>query len=271
MNMQLTTKSGYAAINGLKLYYEVRGQGEPLVYIHPAISYGGGKDLTALTRHHTLITMDLQGHGRTADVADRPMSLEQNAKDVVALLDYLGIAKADVLGESYGGATAALIALHHPDRVGRVATYGATFGPNKDALNFNMLKFDAPPTPDSSCFRFQRAAYEAIAPDPAYWPKFWNKSMGITWEGFAREVLASIQAPLLIVLGDRDFVRLEHVVETLKIIPNAELAVIPDAGHFALFSEPERVLPVIEHFLSKPDHRAPVATAAVGYQPGRSR
>ncbi len=271
MNIQLSKKSGYAAINGLNLYYEVHGQGVPLVYIHPAKSHGAGKDLTPLTQHHTLITVDLQGHGRTADIADRPISLEQNAKDIVGLLDYLGIAQADILGESYGGATAVLIAVHHPERVGRVATYGATFGPNKDALNFNMLKFDSPPTPDSSCFQFQRAAYEAVAPDPGYWPKFWKKSIGITWEGFSREELASIRAPVLIVLGDRDFVRLEHVVDTLRVIPHAELAVIPDAGHFALFSEPGRVLPVIEHFLRKPEQRAPVATAGVGYQPGQTR
>jgi pimeloyl-ACP methyl ester carboxylesterase len=76
---------------------------------------------------------------------------------------------------------------------------------------------------------------------------------------------------VLILLGDRDFVRLEHAVETLKLIPNAELAVIPDAGHFALYSEPERVIPIVQHFLEKPERRTPVATAGMGYHPGETR
>ena len=81
----------------------------------------------------------------------------------------------------------------------------------------------------------------------------------------------SIKAPVLIVVGDHDFVRVEHALETSKIIPNAELAVIPDAGHFVLFSEQERVIPVVKHFLKKPEKRFPLATAGMGYHPGETR
>ncbi|PWB67452.1 MAG: hypothetical protein C3F14_02140 [Deltaproteobacteria bacterium] len=83
--------------------------------------------------------------------------------------------------------------------------------------------------------------------------------------------LNSARAPVLIVLGDHDFVRLEHAVETFKRIPNAELAVIPDAGHYVLFSEQERVVPIIKHFLEKPGRKIPIATAGTGYQPGETR
>jgi len=83
--------------------------------------------------------------------------------------------------------------------------------------------------------------------------------------------LASIEAPLLIALGDRDFVRVEHAVETARLIPNAELAVVPDAGHFALMSEPERVIPIVKYFLEKTEKRNPVATAGMGYHPGETR
>jgi pimeloyl-ACP methyl ester carboxylesterase len=215
--------------------------------------------------------MDLQGHGCTADLPDRPLSLQQHATDVVALLKHLGISKADFFGESYGGAVATLIALHHPELVGRVATFGATFGPPNTALNMEMLQMQNPPTPDSNAYAFQRENYKKIAPDPNYWPKFWNKVSAIQWEGFSKEELASIKAPLLIALGDHDFVRLEHAVETFHLIPNAELAVIPDAGHFTLFSEPHKVIPVIENFLKKEEKRVPIATAEMGYAPGKTR
>ena len=259
---------GYAPINGLKVYYEIQGTGDPLVYIPPVFGRAGLKSFPALLENHSVITIDLQGHGRTADIPERPMTLQQNTKDVVGLLKHLGISKADFFGESYGGVMATMIAVHHPELARRVATYGATFGPPQVAHNMEMLRMSAAPTPDSSAFQFQRESYKKVAPDPDYWPKFWIKVCSIPWGGFSNEELASINVPFLIVLGDHDFVRLEHAVDTLKLIPNAELAVIPDAGHFALFSEPERVIPVVEHFLKKPEKKIPVATAETGYHPG---
>ena len=110
-----------------------------------------------------------------------------------------------------------------------------------------------------------------MAPDSDYWPKIWEKIVGIQWEGFSGEQLASIKAPVLIVVGDQDFVRIEHAAETFKRIPNAELAVIPDASHFVLFSEPDRVIPVVKYFLEKPAKRYPLATAGMGYHPGETR
>src|ERR1700743_731572 len=102
---------GYAPVNGLKMYYEIEGAGNPLVYIPPVLGVAGVNSVPALTYTHSVITADLQGHGRTADIPDRPITLEQNAKDVVGLLKHLGISKADFFGESYGGATAILIAV----------------------------------------------------------------------------------------------------------------------------------------------------------------
>ena len=110
-----------------------------------------------------------------------------------------------------------------------------------------------------------------MAPDPDYWPEFWGKVCSIQWGGFSNQELASIKAPFLIGIGDHDFVRLEHAVETLNLIPNAELAVIPDAGHFALFSEQERVIPVVRNFLEKPEKKIPIATAEMGYHPDETR
>ena len=162
---------------------------------------------------------------------------------MVGLLKYLGISKADFFGESYGGNTAAMIAVRYPEVVRRVATYGATFGPPQIALNPRTTHLHHPPTADSRNIQYQRDNYKRVAPDPAYWPKVFDKLGRLRWGGFSKEELASIQAPMLIVLGDRDFVRLEHALETVKLIPNAELAVIPDARHFTLSSEPKKVIP----------------------------
>lgn len=84
-----------------------------------------------------------------------------------------------------------------------------------------------------------------------------DRVRAIQWEGFSKEELASIKAPILIVAGDYDFVRVEHAVETSKVIPNAELAVIPSASHFVLYSEQERVIPIIKHSLEKPKKQIP--------------
>ena len=110
-----------------------------------------------------------------------------------------------------------------------------------------------------------------MAPDPDAWPPIFDKLGRIRWDGFSNDELASIQAPMLIALGDRDFVRLEHALETVRLIPNAELAVIPSASHFALFSEQERVIPIVKHFLEKAEKSLPLATAETGYQPGETR
>lgn len=271
LDVKTAATHGYAPVNGLKMYYEIEGTGEPLVCIPPAFGYAGLNPYPALIESHRVITVDLQGHGRTVDIPERPLSIEQYADDVVGLLQHLGITKADLFGESYGGNTAVMIALRYPKLVGRVATYAATFGPPEIALNPGTTQFAEPPTAESSYIQFQRENYQKVAPDPAYWPRIFEKLGNIRWHGFSKDELASIQAPVLVALGDFDFVRLEHAVETVNRMPNAELAVIPDAGHFTLFSEPERVIPVVKHFLEKPAKRVPVSTAATGYHPGETR
>jgi pimeloyl-ACP methyl ester carboxylesterase len=263
--------TGYAPVNGLKMYYEIEGIGDPLVFIPPAFGFAGRESFPELVRNHSVITVDLQGNGRTADIPERPISIEQYAKDVVGLLKYLKISKADFLGESYGGDTAAMIAVRYPEFVGRVVTYSATFAPPPDTLDPETTYYDNTPTAETRDVQFQREGYKKVAPDPDYWPKVYEKVGGIQWKGFLEEELASIKAPILIVQGDHDFVRLEHSVETVKLIPHAELAVIPDASHFALSSEQERVIPIVKHFLEKPEERLPVAIANTGYHPGETR
>lgn len=263
--------AGYASVNGLKMYYEIEGAGDPLVYLPPAFGFAGLKSFPALAQSHSVITVDLQGHGRTADIPERPLSIGQHAKDVMGLLHHLGVSRTDFFGESYGAAIAIMLAVDRPELVGRVVACGAIFGPAPAAFNSDMLHFDHPPTPDSRGIRFQRESYAKVAPDPDYWPKLWEKVAGIEWKGFSSEQLASIKAPVLIVVGDHDFVRVEHAADAVRRIPGAELAVIPDASHFVLYSEPERVIPIVKHFLEKPAIRTPLATAETGFNPGETR
>jgi len=116
LHVETTATQGYAPVNGLKMYYEIEGTGDPLVCIPPAFGYAGVNSYPALVQSHTVVTVDLQGHGRTMDIPERPLSIEQYAKDVVGLLKYLGISKADFFGESYGGNAAAMIAIRYPER-----------------------------------------------------------------------------------------------------------------------------------------------------------
>jgi pimeloyl-ACP methyl ester carboxylesterase len=166
LDQPVTKAHGYAPVNGLQMYYEIDGTGEPLVYIPPAFGYAGLTSSPTLVERHSVITVDLQGHGRTADIAERPLSIGQHAKDVVGLLKHLGIAKADFLGQSYGGATALMIAVRYAAVVGRVATYGATFGPPQIAHNPEMVRFDVPPTADARAFASWRESYKKVAPRP---------------------------------------------------------------------------------------------------------
>jgi len=253
------------------MYYEIEGTGDPLVYIPPAFGYAGLKSFPELVQSHSLITVDLQGHGRTADIPDRPITFRQHAKDVVGLLKCLAISKADFFGESFGGVIATMIAIHFPELVGRVATYGATFGPPQIAVRPEVLHTEPKPTPDSRDIQFQRENYRRVAPDPDYWPIIWGKVVSNQWGGFSHEDLVSIQVPILIAVGDHDYGRLEHAIEAFELIPRAQLAVIPDASHFVLFSEQEKVIPVIKYFLEGPEERPPFATPGTGYHPGETR
>jgi pimeloyl-ACP methyl ester carboxylesterase len=267
----VTRRRGYAPVNGLNMYYEVEGTGDPLVFIPPAFGFSGQKSFPGLIQNHSVISVDLQGNGRTADIPDRVISIEQYAEDVVGLLKYLKISKADFLGESYGGDTAAMIAVRHPELVRRIVTYSATFAAPPATLDPAITRYDHAPTAETSDIQFQRESYKKFASDPDYWPKLYAKVTNIQWKGFSREELSSIKVPFLLIQGDHDFVLLEHSVAAFRLIPHGELAVIPSGSHFALSSEQERIIPIIKHFLEKSEDQLPLATANVGYHPGETR
>jgi pimeloyl-ACP methyl ester carboxylesterase len=258
-NAPIEKKTGYAPVNGLKMYYEISGTGKPAVYIHPAWSHASVHP--ALTKNRQWIAMDLQGHGRTADI-DRPLSFEQHADDVAALLKHLKIEQADFFGESLGGTVAVMMAVRHPEMVRRVAAYGASFS------NFGAR---AGLSADSDVIKFQRENYEKVAPDPKQWPTLFAKSLKMEWKGFSPDELNSIKAPVLVASGDHDYVPVERSLEWSRLIPNAQLAIIPEAGHYVLNVDPEKLLPTVARFLDAPMPGLPFSTPKTGYQPGVNR
>jgi pimeloyl-ACP methyl ester carboxylesterase len=256
-------KTGYAPVNGLTMYYEISGEGKPAVYIHPIVNHCGL--IPELTGNRQWIAMDLQGHGRTADI-DRPMTCEQHADDIAALLKHLKIEQADFFGDSFGGTIAAMMAVRHPQLVRRVVSHGGSLAP------YPGTSADRPRA-DSDVVKWQREEYQRVAPDPKQWSTLFDKATKslIAWKGFSPDQMKAIKAPVLIVCGDHDLIPVERCAEWSCMISNAHLAVIPDSGHFALFSEPEKLLPTVAAFFDAPTPKVPLGTAITGYYPGETR
>lgn len=255
----------YADVNGLRMYYEVHGDGFPLVLIHgggSTIETTFGRILPALAKSHRVIAVELQAHGHTADI-DRPLSFEQDADDVAALLERLGIPKADIFGFSNGASTTLHIALRHPELVRRIVVASTMY--RKDGAyqwlwdSFDHIDYDEMPKPLAHAFL-------QINPDTAGLHRMIDRDVARmrSFPDISEEDIASIQAPALIIAGDQDVVRPEHAVEMYRAMQHATLVILP-GGHGEYMGEittlkPGRhdypVLAIIEEFLGDSDARA---------------
>lgn len=243
----------YAAVNGLKMYYQAEGSGRPLVLIHGGvctIEDCMGPVRAALAAGRRTIAMEQQGHGRTADV-DRPLGYDQMTEDTAALLKQLKVEAADVVGYSMGGAIALRLALRHPGLVRKVSVFGTGYSgaayPPGFRDSFKTLKAEDIP----AAFR---QAYEKVAPNPKRWPALVEKIKGLVEnaEDLAPADLKAIRAPVLVMVGDADIVRAEHAVEMYRLIPNAKLGILPGSDHFAFVQRPDWIAAMIKAFLDAP-------------------
>lgn len=252
---------GYAAVNGLNMYYEIYGEGSPLVLIHgggSTIQSNFGKIIPLFAVRRKVIAVELQAHGRTND-RNADSSFEQDADDVATLLLHLNIDKADFLGFSNGGTTALQIAIRHPQIV------------NKLVLGSALAKRSGVP---SWFWDFMQAAtlehmpealktaYKEVAPDAAGLQVMHDRDAKrmVDFKDIPDEQISSIQKPVLIIIGDNDIINPEHALELSRMITGASLAIIP-GGHGeyigeittlqAGFNEKELVVPMIEKFLDK--------------------
>jgi pimeloyl-ACP methyl ester carboxylesterase len=249
------TASGYADVNGVHLYYETYGQGTPLVLLHGGvmtIDLSFATLIPTLARSHRVIGVELQGHGRTADI-DREVSPAAMASDVVGLLDHLGIERAHVLGHSMGGAVALELAVSYPQRV--LAVVPASVSVRAEGMHEDLTdpsrQATSPRMPTAQDFADMTAAYKRLSPHPEHFDE-WFAALAANQSdlrGWTDEQLAGITAPVLLVLGDRDFVTVEHGDLMLQLIPGSQLAVFPDTTHMQVTRRADLMLPVLAGFL----------------------
>jgi len=219
----------YAAVNGLSMYYEVHGEGPPLLLLHGGTGSIPIKWIPFFSSQFRVIAMEQMGHGRTADVIDRPFHFHDMAEDTVELMRELGIESAVIVGYSDGGIIGIDIAIHHPERVRKLAVTGANSqADGYTAENLEWARtFKPTDLPVSD-------AYARLSPDgPDHWPIVLERlqRMWPVEPNFTREEMQSIKAPTLIIIGDADIVTPEHAVEMFRTIPGAQLCVVPHAGH----------------------------------------
>ena len=247
----LHAEGRYAAVNGLRMYYEIHGSGRPLVLLH-----GGGSTietsfadaLPAFARTRQVIAFEQQGHGHTGDV-DRPFSFEQSADDTAALLRHLGIEQADLFGYSNGGSVAMQVAIRHPRLVRRLVVAAAMY--KRDGLPPGFWDSMRHATLESMPAEL-REAYLKTAPDPKKLQSFHDKCVQrmLDFKDWPPEVMRSIDAPTLVLVGDRDVVLPEHAVEMFHLLPHGQLAVLPGTDHMQLVKR--WPVATIEGFLDAP-------------------
>jgi pimeloyl-ACP methyl ester carboxylesterase len=258
---QIKNDSGYASVNGLKMYYEIHGEGAPLVLIHgggSTIQTSFGKILPLLAQHYKVIAVELQAHGHTSD-RDSPESFEQDADDVVGLLAYLKIPKAHLLGFSNGGHTAMQIGISHPEIVNKLIIVSAFYKRDGAMKGF----FEGMENANLGNMPAQlKEAYLKINNDTAGLQNMFNKDRArmLHFKDWNDEDLASIKSPSLIIAGDKDVVTTDHAVKMSHIIPNSQLMILPGThgsfiGEICAAEEgskmPEATVTMIKEFLNK--------------------
>jgi len=224
-----------ASVNGLHMYYEIHGAGPPLLLLHGGTGSIPETWIPSFAPPFQVIAPEQMGHGRTADVMDRPFHYHDMAEDSVELMRQLGIESAVVIGYSDGGIIGLDMAIHHPERVTKLAITGANSRTDGyTAKNLEWVRtFDPDDEPVSD-------SYQRLSPDGAeHWPIFLGRlrPMWAAEPRFTSEQLGRIAAPTLIIVGDADIVTPEHAVEMFRTIPGAQLCVVPHAGHGVMPTE----------------------------------
>jgi len=262
IDMNKNSKGSYAAVNGLKLYYEIHGAGRPLVLLHGALSTPRSERFCRPLPRPDRSSPSSSRHMGTADI-DRPLTEEQMAEDTAALLRQLKLETADFFGYRMGSEIALELALRHPKLVRKLVLAspgyrrGGVYSENWEAIESSKVE-------DLAGSVFQ-AAYARAAPKPEDWPTLFakNKQRDRAFRGWSPEEIQAIKTPTLLIIGDSDIVRPEHATELFRLLgggvvggvaglPNAQLAVLPGTTHLTLVDRAEWLLSMITKFLDAP-------------------
>ena len=256
------SNSGYVPVNGIKVYYEVYGEGRPLVLLHGAfmtIDMNWGQLIPELSKTRKVIAIELQGHGHT-QYSDRKLSHTTLASDVEGVMDFLKIDSADVAGYSFGGAVAYQFAIQSPKRLRKLVIISSTYKSNGwlPELNnaFKNMK------PELFANSPMKAAYDAVAPDKTKWTKFLEQMIAYAGEPFnlGDANISKIAAPVLIIAGDNDGLDKIELIKTYQLLgggvigdfapmPKSQLAIVPSQGHVSLMMQTTTILSYLNSFL----------------------
>jgi pimeloyl-ACP methyl ester carboxylesterase len=246
------------------MYYEIRGQGEPVVLLHGAFmaisnNFHWAEWIGELSKTRKVIAIEMQGHGRTADTG-RDFTYDNLADDVAALLDYLKIPSADILGYSLGGGVALNCAIRHPDKVGKVVSISAVFRQN----GWTKEGLDAFPNITAEAFKGTpiEADYKRLSPTPNEFPNFVKRVLSVDLKphDFGADKLKATKAPMFFIHGDADGVRLDYIAETFRLKGGevhgdmrprsaSRLAILPDTTHVTLMNRRQTIVPMVNDFL----------------------
>src|SRR5271156_5698820 len=242
-----TDRMGEAEANGIKIHYAIYGHGSPVIFLHGGLANNDywGKQVPAVAAHHTVIVMDSRGHGRsTRDT--RPYGYDLMADDVVALMDHLKIAKADIVGWSDGGIIGIDLAMRHKDRVGKVFAFAA------NTVTSGVV--DGVEKNPTFAAYIERAGHEyaAHSATPKDYDAFVDQisKMWADEPNWTDDQLKAIDTPVLVVDGDHDeAIKRAHTEYIAATIPHAGLLILPNVSHFAFLQDPDQFNFSILHFL----------------------
>jgi len=256
------TSSGYAPANGIKVYYEVYGDGKPIVLLHGAyytIELNWGQLIPELAKTRKVIAIELQGHGHTP-FSDRKLSRATLASDVEKVMDYLKIDSADIAGYSFGGQVAYQFAIQSPKRLRKLVIISSVYKSEgwvpEIAGVFKEMK------PEHFANSPLQAAYDAVAPDKTKWNDFVTQMIASAGEPFnmGDDNIAKITAPVLIISGDNDGMDKIELAKTYKLLgggvaaglqpmPKSRLAIVPNQDHVSLMSQTKVIVDYLDSFL----------------------
>jgi pimeloyl-ACP methyl ester carboxylesterase len=259
-------KESYVSVNGLDMYYETHGMGQPLIMLHGAFSAIGtsfGGLIPELAKTRQVIAFELQAHGHTADI-DRPLSLEGMADDVAAAIKQLGMEQADIFGYSMGAGVALYTAIRHPEVVRKLILASITY--TMSGFHPGLMEGMENMKPEMMHGSPWHEEYLRVAPHPEDFPKLFAKKtqMDQQTRDLSDATIRDIKSPTLLIVGDSDLVRPEHIVEMFRLLgggvfgdtpagmPNSQLAILPGTSHVSLVSRTELLVPMINSFLDKP-------------------